>query len=88
MERYLSGQEYCWKFVPLKEESVRDISLKVLYWSFGRKAPRAESGLKAIHIASELNQDDKTDAVDPTTLKQTADSLSSLSEQMRLGNGV
>lgn len=96
----LSGQEYCWKFVPLKEESVRDISLKVLYWSFGRKAPRAESGLRAMHIASQLNQDDNTTiclrpshlhltgAVDPTTLKQTADSLSSLLEQMRLGNGV
>ena len=96
----LSGQEYCWKFVPLKEESVRDISLKVLYWSFGRKAPRAESGFKAIHIGSQLNQDDNTTiclrpshlhltgAVDPTTLKQTADSLSSLLEQMRLGNGV
>ena len=96
----LSGQEYCWKFVPLKEESVRDISLKVLYWSFGRKAPRAESGLRATHLASQLNQDDNTTiclrpshlhltgAVDPTTLKQTADSLSSLLEQMRLGNGV
>ena len=88
----------CWRCLPARGESAHDIRLRVLFWSFGRKAPRAESGLKVVHAPSEADRDEKTaicirpshlhltSAVDPQALQQTAESLSSLLGQLRLGN--
>ena len=95
-EKIRSDQTDCWRCVLAKGESSDEMCLRVLFWSFGRKPPKIQNGLKAVHFLSDLSREDKTmtcvrpshlhltSAIDPQAVQKTAESLTNLLTQMRL----
>ena len=95
-ENVRSDQTDCWRCVLAKGESSDEMCLRVLFWSFGRKPPKIENGLKAEHFRSDLSREDKTmtcvrpshlhltSAIDPQAVQKTAESLTNLLAQMQL----
>lgn len=98
-----SAHSQCWRCVLVEGESSSDICLRVLFLSFGREPPASTSGLRTVHYPSDVSQDERqtthevclrpshlglASAIDPSAFQRTAESLSSLLEQMGFGNGV
>ena len=102
LKRCWSGPDRndCWRCVLSKGESSDEISLGVLFLSFGRTFPEKEKGLRAMHCLAGLQQDEKAgtclrpshlcmaSAIDTSILKMAVDSLSGMLGEFQLGNGT
>lgn len=61
LRRCFSGpdQSACWHYILSEGESLDEIRLRVLFWSFGRTVPEKEKGLRAIHSLASVSKDQK-----------------------------